>query len=258
MRHHSLKGLLMKYFCILLALLVLAVPAGAGETVKTPNVARGQLELEQKGKYQMDVAAARNHAKELEFNVGYGVTHHWKTKAELTLDNDKAGDMTYRRVKFENIYQLTKSKDGYMFDSAVYNDISFSDRSDSSHDVTFGVLAAKNIGQINNVANMLVRRDFGDTAAHGTNFIYRWQSRYTVSPELQPGFEILGDTKKRDAFRDQSLGIGPAIFGSFGFDTLGWGDTSQKIGYELAYIVGVTPATPDGTLKWKLKYGIQF
>jgi hypothetical protein len=248
----------MRLIITFLAFLFVALPVRAGETVKSPNVEKGLLEFEHKGKYQMDVAGARNHVKEFEFNAAYGITAHWKTKLEVAFDDDKAGDATYRSIRFENVYQLTKVSQGSFADTALYNDVLFSDRSDSSHNMTFGVFARKDIGVTTHTANLNIRRDFGETAAQGTNLIYRWQTRYNLSPELQPGFEILGDTKKRDAFRDQSLGMGPALFGSFGFDKLGWGDKSQKIGYDLAYIVGVTPATPDGTLKWKLKYNLQF
>jgi hypothetical protein len=237
---------------ILIASLLFAVPAVAGETVKSPNVEKGLLELEQKGTYKIDQAAALDDKKELEFNAGYGVTENWKTKGEFTFDEDKAGALVYRRFKFENVYQLLKAKDGYLADVALYNDVSFSDRSDSSHDMTFGLLARKDVGNTTNIGNVYIKRDFGDTAARGVNFIYRWQTRYNLSKVFQPGFELLGDTKKRDNFDNQTLGIGPAVFGSFAIDD------KRKIGYELMYTIGVTPVTPDGTLKWKLKYGFQF
>ena len=175
----------------------------------------------------------------------------------MAVDEDKNADLTYRRTRLENIFQLSKTKDGAFLDTALYNDVTFSDRSDSSHDVTFGVLARKDIGATTNTGNFFVKKDWGDTAQNGTNIVYRWQSKYNWKQALQPGFEILGDTKKRDAFRDQTLGIGPGIFGSLPLDTFG-GDKNQKIGYDLVYTFGATPATPDGTIKWKLKYAIQF
>ena len=243
-------------FLVSLLLLLFAVPAFA-QTVKGPNVEQGLFELEQKGRYTSDSAAARDDKKELEFNVGYGVTQRWKAKLEVAVDEDRASNLTYRRTRIENVLQITSAKDGFFADTALYNDVSFSDRSDSSHDVTFGALAQKNIGMTTNTANFLVKKDWGDTAQNGTNIMVRWQTRYNLFKAFQPGFEILGDTRKRDAFRDQSLGIGPAAFGSIGLDAFG-GDKNQKIGYDLTYAFGATPATADGTLKWKLKYAIQF
>lgn len=245
-------------FVLSLLLMLLALPALAGETVKSPNVEKGLLEVEEKGRYQIDSAAAKDDKKELEFNATYGVTERWKTKVELAVDEDRAGDLTYRRTRIENVFQLTRAKGGFFADTALYNDVSFSDRSDSSHDVTFGVLARKDIGVTINTANFFIKKDWGDTAANGTNVVYRWQTRYNLMQGFQPGFEILGDTKKRDAFRDQTLGIGPGVYGSFGFDELFGGDKNQKLGYEAVYTFGATPATPDGSLKWKLKYAIQF
>ncbi len=242
--------------------ILFAAPAIAGEAVKTPHVEKGLLEIENKGRYQMDTVAVRDHKKELEFNVIYGVTERWKTKVELVVDEDRNADLTYRRTRFENMFQLTKASGGAFLDTALYNDVTFSDRSDSSHDVTFGVLARKDIGITTHTGNVYVKKDWGDTAQNGTNFMYRWQTKYNLMQAFQPGFEILGDTRKRDAFRDQTLGIGPAIFGSVGLDTFGLdmfkGDKNQKLGYDLVYTFGATPATPDGTLKWRLKYAIQF
>ena len=249
------------YGYIFLLLLLLASPAWSAGNVKTPNVEKGLLEVENKGRYQIDEAAARNSKKELEFNVSYGVTERWKTKIEAVVDETPSGDLTYRRTRFENVFQLTKSKNGAWLDTALYNDFTIADRSDSSHDVMFGVLARKDIDATTSTGNIYVRRDFGDTAKQGTNFVYRWQTKYNVSPAFQPGFEILGDTRKRDAFRDQTLGIGPGVYGSVGLDKIApelFNDKNQKFGYEVVYTFGATPVTPDGTLKWKLKYAVQF
>ncbi|MDX1921563.1 MAG: hypothetical protein SFW65_00350 [Alphaproteobacteria bacterium] len=250
----------MKYFARILASLLLlgAAPAVAGESVKSPNVEQGLLEIEQKGRYQSDSALPKDHLKEFEYNIIYGVTNHWKTKLELVTDDDKKGDPTYRRTRFENVLQLTKAKNGFFADTALYNDFTIADRSDSSHDVTFGVLARKDIADFSNTANVYVKKDFGDTAQAGINFIYRWQTKYNLMPAFQPGFEILGDTKKQNAFRDGTLGIGPSVFGNLGFDELFGADKAQKLGYEVVYTFGATPATADATLKWKLKYAIQF
>lgn len=229
-----------------------AVPAFA-QNVKSPNVEKGLLELEQKGRYFMDSAQSRDNRREFEFNAIYGVTERWKTKIETTFDDDAGRNLVYRRLRFENVLQLTKSKEGFFADTALYNDVTISGRSDTSHDVTFGVLARKDIATTTNTANFYIRKDYGDAAVHGTNVIYRWQTRYNLWPEFQPGFEILGDTRKRDAFRDQSLAIGPGLFGSFTLD-----DPDQKLGYELVMGFGATPTTQDAMLKWKLKYAIQF
>ncbi len=247
------------FYCIFIVLLLLiAAPAFAGETVKAPNVEKGLLEIEQKGRYQSGSRLPKNHFEEFEYTVAYGVTDRWKTKFELVTDEDKKGDLTYRRTRFENIVQTTSAKDGFFVDTALYNDFTIANRSDSSHDITFGVLARKDIASFSHTGNLYVRKDLGDTAQPGINFIYRWQTRYNLMPQFQPGVEILGDTKKKNAFRDQSLGIGPAVSGHFGFDELFGGDKAQKLGYELVYTFGTTPATPDTMLKWKLKYAIQF
>lgn len=239
----------------LVAALVLApLSGGAVETVKAPAVEKGELEIEHKGKYQHDASPARDDEKEFEFALAYGITERWKAEMETEYEQKRGADLAYKKFKFENVYALGSEGDGDYLDSALYGDIALADKATDSHSLTGGILLRKNFSDTTHTANILLKTDFGDTATMGTNLIYRWQTRYNLARAFEPGFEILGDTRKKDAFRDQHLKIGPALYGTL---PLG-GTRGEKIGYSLGYFFGATPSTPDGTLRWALEYELHF
>jgi hypothetical protein len=78
--------------------------------------------------------------------------------------------------------------------------------------------------------------------------IYSSQTKYLVTPWLQPGFEFYGDTEGKEKFADQQFAAGPGLFGKI------WTFDGQALKYEAAYLFGATPASPDGAVRWKLEY----
>lgn len=240
---------MMKRFAVLFALLALPpLSAHAVDSVKGPNVTEGQYEYEYKGAFRHDQAAAKNDEKEVETNIAYGVTDRWKTKIEASFEQKRNSDLTYKSTKFENVLNMNGNDSKSKVIWGLYNDVSFADRSDSTHTITFGVLAKRDVGALSNLGNLYVKKDWGDTAKNGFSFMARWQSKYAVTDLFQPGFEMFYDTRTNDRLRDQSLMVGPGIFGNFEiFGKKGWG-------YDVVYLLGATPASPDGQLKWKLKY----
>ncbi len=71
-----------------------------------------------------------------------------------------------------------------------------------------------------------------------------------------PGFELWGKPGRFNAmkaFDEQTLQIGPVIYGKLPVEALG-----GKFAYELGYLFGATDPSPDGALKWLLEYEIYF
>lgn len=239
---------------LLLALLLAPLSLGAVESVKSPTADKGKFEFELGGKYQHDQAVARDGERELAAEIGYGFTDNFKAKAEVEFKEKLTTGFYYEKFKLQTTYVFVKEKDGAFADIGFYGDVAVADRTDGTHDYTAGLAARKKLFEkTTHTANLFFKRDFGDTATNGTNIIYRWQSKVALFKEFEPGFELLGDTRKKDAFRDQSLRIGPIVHGKFALD-----DAGRSIGYEVGYLVGVTPATSDGMLKWKMKYEMMF
>jgi hypothetical protein len=233
---------------IILFFLLLPVPLFAVETVKSPVVEQGLLEFEQKGKRQYDQNPNRNDENEYEANAAYGITQNWKAKLEATFEQKRQSDFHYKSIKMENFLNLNGKDVQHEIIVGFYQDINFADRSDSTHFFTLGILVRRDFGKFANIGNLYVKRDFGDTAKHGLSVMPRWQSKYSLFPYFEPGFEVIGDTQRREAVRDWNLIIGPMFYGSFAIADV------KGFGYEIGTLFGATPASHDVTLKWKLKY----
>ena len=87
-----------RFLLLASAAIFFANPALAVDTVKSPRVEIGELEFEQKGKYQHDDAASRDNQKEIEFAVSYGFTENYKAEVEWELEDKPTESFYYRNV----------------------------------------------------------------------------------------------------------------------------------------------------------------
>jgi hypothetical protein len=219
----------------------------AADSVKSPYVDQGEVELEQKGFITRDRDAARDNKHEFEFAVSYGVTSFWKTEVEAEFKKEPAESLQHKVVKWENTFQLTERGE-YWLDPAAYAAIGwgFNGEADS---FTGGLIAAKDVGPTSHTANLFLKTESGINAAQGVNVRYSWQSLYRLRSWLKPGFELYGQTRGKEAFEDQRLSAGPVLAGQI---------PGIPVGYEVGYQFGATPATPDGAVRWKLEYEFFF
>jgi len=186
------KGILMKYLIrITLSIFLLAPhPVFAVETVKSPLIYEGDVQLEQLGKYQHDSSAKRDDEKEYDLGVAYGVTDRWRTKLQTEFEEKRSANLHYKNINWENIVSLTGNNS--TLPTTLYLDVLAADRPDSSHSALMGIIMLKELGPTVNMVNLFLRREFGDTASDKTSFVYRFQSRYHLYSYLDPGFELWG------------------------------------------------------------------
>ncbi|HEU0118147.1 MAG TPA: hypothetical protein VFR09_05890 [Alphaproteobacteria bacterium] len=231
---------------IIVILVFVPLPAFAVETIKSPIVNEGDMQLDHIGKYQYDSDPKRDDQKEYDLGVSYGLNDRWRIRPQFEFEEKGSGDLHYKDFNVDNIVSLT-GNDSFM-PTAFYLNALIADRSDSSHSLTAGLITMKEVGPTKTIANLFLRHEVGDTASNKMSVIYRLQSIYSLYKYANPGFELWGDTNKHDAFQDQSLQIGPGVFGKFEIGS------ANNFGYELVYLRGATPGSHDGTLKWRLLY----
>lgn len=233
-------------FAFWIVSLLASFPAFAVETIKSPLINEGDLQLEHIGKYQEDSNPKRDDQKEYDLGASYGVTDRWRIRPQVEFEDKQNGNLHYKDFNVDNVISLT-GNDSFM-PTALYLNTLIADRTDSSHSITAGLITMKQLGPTRTTANLFLRREFGDTASNKTSVVYRLQSIYSVYKYANPGFELWGDSNKQDEFKNQSLKIGPGAFGKF--EIAG----AKNFGYELVYLFGATQASHDGTLKWRLTY----
>ena len=103
--------------------------------------------------------------------------------------------------------------------------------------------------------NLLFSKEVGRNRTDDTPFFYAWQSRLRLDPHFEPGIEIYGqidDIAAPGKLADQRHRAGPVVAGLHSLAPYG------KIKYEVGYLFGLTHATEEGTVRWRLEYEIPF
>ena len=127
--------------------------------------------------------------------------------------------------------------------------------------MTIGPAISKDIGHTTNTINLFFTRELGpDQSTHGLDFSYAWQTKWNIWEQLSPAVEIYGDAGvvgRSPALSQQQLLVGPVAIGAFKLHDLGLG-SAGKLKYELGYLFGATPASPNGAIRWRLEVEIPF
>jgi hypothetical protein len=249
------------------ALLVLApVAARADFHVFSPyEIDLGELEIEHNGDAVFDRRPDQRGATSYTAEFGTGLTPWWHSEIEFGFERPPgSGQPTLlTEIVSENMFQLTEPGQ-YFADFGLFFEYGQSltrGAAASSNQITFGPVIAKEIGRTLHTINLFFTRQLGpDQTSQGLDFSYAWQSRWNIWEPLSPAIEIYGDAGtlgRSPKFSQQNLMIGPVGVGSLRLNQLGLGK-GGKLKYEIGWLVGATPATARGTLRWRLEVEIPF
>lgn len=237
----------MKKAAFLFWILFQCIPASAyaADVVRSPLVQQGDFNFDYKGKSQYDSNPRLDNIQDQDFGFGYGVTENWRTRIETEFTDQHNSGLQYKYIGLANTIALS-GKDSFL-PTAIFINIVSANKAYISNYVTAGLASQKELGPTTNMINLFLKHEYGNTASGKLSLLYRFQSKYNLYSYLEPGFELFGDTNKQSAFDNQMLKIGPGLFGTI---PLG----SERINYALSFLLGVTSASPDGTVQWRLSY----
>ena len=221
--------------------------------VISPYVVKGEAELEQQGALSHDLNPDASNEQSYVGAFGYSPTDWWRSELELEFGRNAGTDhkTRYAALNTENTFQLAEPGK-YWIDPGAFVEFDFG-RNHEANTAIFGLLGEKSIGRFEETANLLLHKDFGGRdSVTPIGLIYSNQLKYRLYPWMEPGFEFYGDTNGKEKFADQQFSTGPGLFGKIHtFD-------AQAFKYQVAYLRGATPATPDSTVRWKLEYEFYF
>lgn len=225
----------------------------------------GEVEIEHNGDAVLDRRPSQIGATSYTTELGTGLTSWWHSEIELGFDRapgDNQPTLLTQAVT-ENMFQLTEPGEDFL-DSGFYFEYGQSTttgRNAGSNEITFGPVIAKQFGRILNTLNLFLTRQLGpDQTNHGLDVSYAWQTRWEIWAPLSPAIEIYGDAgtlgNSPNLSRQQLL-VGPVGVGVLKLNQLGLGHAGN-LKYEAGWLLGTTPATARGTLRWRLEVEIPF
>lgn len=246
-----------KHRIVLLAVWVSVMSPGEALAVKvySPIVEQGEVEIEFQMDYNIDGNPAVNESSKQQFEIGYGITERWKSAVSSIYLDQPATGYIHDRWKWENIYQLF-GKGEHWLDAGLYVEYQLPDAKRNAPDVVElkallqrSAAATEYIPAMRHTLNLTLKKELGILATQATALSYAWQSRWTYSGVLRPGFEAygsMGPVGNMHSFELQSHQLGPVISGAF----------NSVLEYQLGYLFGLTRSSVNGKLNMviEIKY----
>jgi hypothetical protein len=242
---------------LLVALLLIAAVAPALRAaelkINPPSVPQGELSIEDNSSVIVERGKSTDTAQSHFAELGYGVTDFWWTEIEGHWQSAEDG-LAFSTVDFENAFRVLRQGE-YWPETAVFLEYDRAVATHTADQATIAGLFTKDFGPSSTTLNVLFDHDLGPYAGTGTRLRYAGISTWEVVPVFAPGIQFFGQPGRLGDFlrlgaQDQRLG--PAIAGAFDLERVGGLD------YRLAYLFGLTAASPTGTVVWELEYTFRF
>jgi len=227
-----------------------STPALAIDRIDSPNIEQGEFDLEYNGYRTFDSTDGKNNVQGHEITVSYAPLERWSTEIDGILDREFSQSAKLQALQWQNSFQFFGRGDMWV-DSGMEIAYAATTQGHQSNEVEVKFLLEKDWGEFDHIANFGFTQEVGSNATGGPDLMFLWSSRYKYSDHLQPGFEIqsdFGKTNESLSFQQQKHYIGPALYG----------DITEHVGYEAAYLLGVTDASSQSAVRMLVQYHTNF
>lgn len=224
--------------------------------VRPAEVEGGETAIELNGSYGFDRQAEKRGEQSYTAEIEAAVNDWWLTEFEGEAGRDPGPDNRTRftAATWENLFELTEPG-RYWADFGFFAEFSRALSHQRPDNLNFGPAVTKVWGRTVNTLNLFVAKDIGSHASGRPQLNLAWQTRLTLDPLIEPGIEIYsapGALAHFSGLQQQDQRAGPVLYGTL----RGFG--AGALNYEVGYLFGLTRATPEGTLKWRLEYEFHF
>lgn len=239
MLYHRLKTL--SLICI--AALPLAAHAN-DYVIYSPQVVRGQNEVEARGFYYQDGNPALDGRSEYDVSAAHSFTSWWKGEIYFIKGvRDPGAGNTLVGYEFENTFQLAPQGKYFVTPGFLFS-YEASTVSGAPDTVEFGPLVERTDGRVIQRLNLIWEREIGGGASGKPGFRTTYSAGYRYTALLQPTLEVyLRPT-------DDSYQAGPVLYGEL------YTGNGGEIEYNFGAVFGTNRTAPDTT--WIARFEYEF
>lgn len=216
--------------------------------VRSPYVDAGEWALEAYGAYSFDNDDTRDsYAFKNKFELGYGVNDWWKVGVEGVIVNEPGDNTAYDATELISKFQFWE-KGAHVLDMGAYVAWEIPRDARAADKVELFLLASKQLHNWRHRANLVFEKEVGGNAHEDLELAFAWQSFTEIVPQWKGGVEYYAEFGEVDAgkrYSEQVHRLGPV----FQYE---WHDCPLEISF--GYLVGISSAAPDSTLKWEVEY----
>jgi hypothetical protein len=233
-------------FAAISLLLTGASSAEPSDYIYLPQVEVGEREVDFKfgSARQPATDGTRVSSQAASLGFGYGASETWFTEIYLKYTRD-ANVTRYDAIEWENKFQLTEAGQ-FPIDLGLVVEFEVPRDRGEGYEMKLGMLSQTDFGKLQLNGNVLLQRQYRNSASQQTQLGYQWQAKYRWRAEFEyglQGFGEVGQWNQWDAHENQNHRLGPAVFGKIALSG------RQAIKYNAAWLVGVSQAAPDHTLR---------
>jgi hypothetical protein len=232
----------------LLLTLAGAALAGPGDYVHSPIVEYGEHEIDVHGGHAR--SADGTYESALSAGWGIGLTPWWFTEAYVKFEGATGEKLEAEAIEWENIFQFTETG-RYPVDVGMLVEVERSKDHAEGYEVVYGPLVQGDVGEVQLNGNLLLESHVHAAEKTDTELKYEWQAKLRWRREFEPGlqgFGELGEWNHWAPTSGQSHVWGPAVLGRL--KVAG----RQALRYDAALLFGMTGASADRTLRFRVEY----
>ena len=241
---------------LFVSLALLLLPGGATAAdfeVRSPIIDVHELEYDSKFSRGFDRTAWRANGRAAVHEMEFGVNEWWSPAIEAEWGRQGGANerSQFQAFTFENRFQLSKQGENWA-DVGLFLEYERGAPTGTANAIRFGPLFRKDIGSTTNILDFLAVKERGPDSRRRLTYSYAWQTRWRLSEEFQPGFELYGGALEAGrSTSKQHLG-GPVIFGAVDLGE------RQGVRYEIGYLYGLNDSTSHGIAKILVGYEYRF
>jgi len=229
----------------------LAVPglARAGDyQVYSPNVVKGESEIEARAYNSWGTGPQTGAEKALKFSFAHAFTDWWSTELYATSEQEYGENLKLEEFEWENRFQLTP-EGKYWVNVGLLNENEIPRYSHDPYVVKFGPILGKDFGRFSALLDLLATHEYGTNAAPGVGLEYRARLTYRWRRAISPLVEAYGEPVGRiGAWGRPRHQIGPGVTGQI---QIGPG---RSLRYGAVALFGASHSAADSTLVLRLEY----